>query len=557
MNSTRLYIIFLFFLSSVAYSQTFKVDRTNPNYEEGDWVSYTMTRWIQSFAIGTEDIYFATTGGVGRYNFFTNKWNYPLTSSNGLADNNILLVAYDLDTDYIWCTTPYSISCYFSTFRKWENYYYEDIGIDAPHKIISIGIDRNHVWFETSNGKLLKGQKYGGSYFQSINRHEFDPDEAIQWFGYRNLNFNQPPKFFMSGTKFFEPDGYITDTSLRRYSLSLWKLDKWGTYWISTLGLGVGKADSRIQQLEMMTYGLFIDYVNALALDPNERTLWIGGIGEYENESGLTFWEIGRDQWSYFQSKYITELHSDQITSIAIDEPCIWFGTPNGVASYNRQRDEWRTIDVFSNLADNMVYDVAVDEKHLWVATAGGLSMIMKSTLESDSLEIYEITPKNLRLVEIYDVELMENLVWAGTEQGLYVYDMNKNIGGYQAETSGPMSEPVYAISRFKQEIWCGLAGGVEIFDTEQKVWLGLPQKRFYSDETILSIKADTEVVWAGTAQGVLKYDRERQVWVKYTMEDGLIDNRVNEIVPDGDYVWFGTPRGLTRFYWNNPHRID
>jgi len=313
----------------------------------------------------------------------------------------------------------------------------------------------------------------------------------------------------------------------------------------------------KVPSLEMMPHGLFIPNVSALVLDEDRELMWIGGIGDFREESGITSWNMNRDVWTYFQSKYITNLQNDQVTSIALDDDYVWFGTQYGVSRYDPTHDEWKNFNRFSNLADNLIFDVAVDEKYVWVATANGLSCIVKSTIENDSLEVAQIAVDDLHWTEILDIELMENLVWLGTENGVFVYDVNKNVGGYHAEEAGPMDEIVYSISRYKNEVWFGLADGVEIFDVEKREWLGLPQKRFYSGETITCIKADEHVVWAGTNEGVLKYDRERQSWTKYTVEDGLIHDTINAIAVDGDYVWFGTPQGITRFYWNDPIRID
>ena len=65
-----LVIVFLFIITSISFSQQedIRLEKTNPNYEEGDWISYSMTRWIISLAQGIENVYFATTGGISRYN---------------------------------------------------------------------------------------------------------------------------------------------------------------------------------------------------------------------------------------------------------------------------------------------------------------------------------------------------------------------------------------------------------------------------------------------------------------------------------------------------------
>lgn len=548
--------ILVFLVSSSVFTQDFRIDMTNQKYEEGDWISYGMTRWIRSMAQGIEYVYFASTGGISRYNYYTNRWDFPMTVSNGLSANDILVVAYDVDTNYLWCATPFSVSCYFTTFRRWENYYYDHLGIPTTQEVTSIGFDEDNVWIETDGNLLLRISKQG-VYSRIRGTEDNVSMNSIRWFGYRGHNLRQPPEFFMGGNYFFDPNGYITDVQLNRYRVSDWFLDRWGDYWVSTLGLGMGKAEVRIEQLELFNYGLWLNNAYAMKLDAENEVLWIGGIGEYEGESGISSWNIRQDKWSYFQAKYITELPNDQVTSIAIDNPYVWFGTEYGAARYDVNQDEWRHFSILKGLTDNYVYDIAIDETNVWIATAYGLTRFVKASIDSDSLIAFEIKPKGLRQIQIFDVELMENLVWLGTDFGVYVYDVNTDSGGFQAEAGGPVNEPVYAASVFENEVWFGSESGVEVFDVEKKKWLGGPQRRFNTEEPVNYIQAGQEAVWAGTDHGVLKYDRERELWIRFTMEDGLIDNVVNAIVIDGDYVWFGTPSGITKFYWNDPSRID
>lgn len=534
-----------------------RIPQTNQNYQIDDWVSYSMTRWMYSLVKGYDYIYFGTSGGIARLNHYTQNWDFPWTVSNGLADNEIRVVGFDFDTGNLWCVTPYSVSCYFSTFRRWENYYFDDMGLQQNEQIVSIGFNEDYVWLESINGRLLNGNKQGGGRFSYHNSNT--GNNNIRWFGFRGQKRGDLPRFFMSDGYFFEPEGYITDINLNEYDVAAWILDERENYWLATYGLGAGQAEARIDQLELLRYGLFLNNVSAMDYDKENDIMWTGGMGDYEGESGITKWNIERNQWNYYRAEYITELQSDQVTSIAIDEyPFVWFGTDAGLALYNQDEDEWQFFTIFEQMTDNFVYDIALDGKYVWIATASGITKITKQNLQNDSLSIDRIKPKALHNVEIYDVEIMQNLLWMGTQFGLYVYDIEKDEGGFQDEISGPRNERVYAVSVYENEIWCGLEGGIEVYDMNTKKWLGGPQKRFNEPETVAFLKASEKAVWAATEEhGVLKYDRERERWVHFTIEDGLSGNTVNAIVIDGDYVWFGTPEGMTKFFWNAPYRID
>ena len=534
---------------------SFKPYMTNPGYEEGDWISTSMTRWVRNLAIGLEHVYFSTTGGISRYNYYTNRWEYSWTTSNGLADNDVLLVAYDGTTNYVWCATQRGVSCYFPTFKRWENYYPIEIGVSDDDRIISIGFNDDYVWLESKRGKIVRGSKYG-RIFQNISHDPLNNTDII-WYGNRSANWDRLPFFTMGDGYFFSADGYISDINLNRYDITSWTLDKWGTYWVTTFGLGVGTARARIDHLELLPNGLFVDHVSAFEIDHKKNEVWLGTLAAISDESGVSRWNLDDENWDYFQAKFISSFNNDMVTSIALDDDRVYFATEYGIAIYYPPADEWTHLDRFENLADNYIYDVEVDSDYVWAGTSYGLSRITKRTIDTDSIEIKTVMPRALRQVQIYDVEIMDNLIWLGSEYGVYIYDNFTDDGGFQAEAGGPMNEPIYTISVSDNQVWTGSDRSIEVYDYDEKKWLGGPERLLTEGDIVNYIEAGDQIVWVATDHGVLKYDRQRKLWVRYTMDDGLIDNNVTSVKSDGDYVWFGTLSGLTKFYWNNPIRID
>ena len=76
----------LSFIISIGYTGSF---------EEGDWVTYTNFRYVTSAAMDQTTVYFATTGGVIRFDKFTKEWLDPLTITDGLPDSRVNNIAYD------------------------------------------------------------------------------------------------------------------------------------------------------------------------------------------------------------------------------------------------------------------------------------------------------------------------------------------------------------------------------------------------------------------------------------------------------------------------------
>ena len=75
-------------------------------YRPGDWVSYTNARYVTGIARGFNTIYFATTGGILRYDKAFQKWLDPFTTSDGMPDNRVRRIAVDPLTDDLWIDTP-------------------------------------------------------------------------------------------------------------------------------------------------------------------------------------------------------------------------------------------------------------------------------------------------------------------------------------------------------------------------------------------------------------------------------------------------------------------
>ena len=532
-----------------------RIQGTNIHYQPGDWVSYSMTRLVRSMAMGREYVYFGTSGGVTRYNYFTNKWEEPWTKSDGMADNYVITVAYDMNTDYFWCSTNSGVSLYRSTFKRWENYYKDAIGISQDEEISSIGFDAYNVWLETMGGTFLKGNNQRAN-FDKVASSDV-PVAEIKWFGRRVNNLSSLPHLFMNDGYFFDIDGYIKDHRLNKYDVTCFMRDRWNTVWIGSWGAGIGKADARIEILELMPFGLFYENVTAAKMD-DEYNIWMGGFGYFGEESGITLWDSENNEWKYFQARFLNDLKSDQVTSIAIDDPYVWFGTEFGVAYFHRDKNEWRTFDTGSGLSDNYVYDVEVDGENVWIATAFGLSKLVKANMRQEDFRITDVVPQEIRRMAVYDIAIMSNLLWVGTEYGLYVYDMLEKTGGFENEPNGPQNNEITAVECYEnKEVWVGLRDGIEVFDVEKQQWLGTPEKRFFDSRDVNFIRADEFSAWVATNSGVLRYDRERKRWIEFTTRDGLISNHANCIILDGDFVWFGTDLGLTKFYWNDPYRID
>jgi len=466
-------------------------------YRQGDWISYTVFRYVTSMATDFDHVYFGTTGGVLRYNRTHRNWESPFTISDGLMDNRVRRVAYDSDKDELWFDTRSGVCMYKPIFQTWY------IGGDFPENLVQSNKDNTPL-----------------------------------------------PAFFMDYGYHFFPEGYITDLYLNRYPVTDYYLDDWDDLWIGTWGLNAGIGSLRDLELEMFKFGLYDSDVNAICLD--RGVIWAGGRGFYQDAEAITRFVRAKNLWEYFQSDRINGLETSQVNVIETDSLYVWFGSENGLARYDKKKKDWITYTTFSGLRDDWVSTLKSDEEVLWIGTKWGLNYYWS---DKDTLGYFRNELVNNTY--IFSVEADSQWVWVGTEWG--VARMDKSTGDWFRFNTpdGILNSPIRSITRNKNVLWFGTDSGILSYDllsSKRKVYQA---KVNFPGQDIRKILCDDKNLWVATFQGVWKMDLKTEVWRLFDKNDGLLDDNVQDMVLDGDFIWFGTPEGLTRFFWNSPYRID
>lgn len=537
-----------------------RIHGTNRNYQQGDWITWSATRFVRDLAIGDQYIYFATTGGITRYNFFSDKWDFPWTISNGLASNDIFIVGLDFATGYLWCVHNDGLAYLEPASQLWNNVYYDELPFWSDETINSIGFGDFQVYLVTSQNRLFVSTNTQANFYLSdqpaILNSAKDESEIIQWHGLLAPRQPKLVNLFMTDGYFFDENKrLISDIRFRRYPITCWAFDKWRKVWLGTWGLGAGRGDLNSIRLDLLSHGLWDETVDAIARDRDR--FWLGGVPDHDEPSGVTDWNPGDQSALYYEPNQLTGFDNDRITAIAVDGDIVWFGTQDGLTRFDRNRNNWRTLTVVDNLVGNFIHDIVIDKDNIWAATSQGVSRLNKAPWGSDSLRIRHVMYPSLGEITVYDLEKQLNLLWMATEYGIFVYDTEADSGGFYKGVEGPSDQEIFAVSCYGNEVWFGTEAGVAALNVDTKNWLTPPAKMNNTDAGINRILAARDAVWVATNSGVLKYDRAGERWVHYTVMDGLPDDQVYSLCLDGDYIWFGTARGLTRFYWNSPWRMD
>jgi ligand-binding sensor domain-containing protein len=115
----------------------------------------------------------------------------------------------------------------------------------------------------------------------------------------------------------------------------------------------------------------------------------------------------------------------------------------------------------------------------------------------------------------------------------------------------------VYDIERYEDDLWFASDDGVVRLDTRtgetEPFWLAAQKivpRALAVNDTIVAVASNKGMFF-------IYYKNRSQFAREFTTEDGLASNDINSLLMDGDYIWVGTDKGLTRFWWNNPDRVD
>ncbi len=487
-------------------------------YREGDWVSYSVFRYITSIAMDFDHVYFGTTGGMTRYDRYEKKWDRPFTISNGLPDNWIRNVAYDPDRDEIWVDTYAGPAMYQPVFGEWSSEF------DFP-------------------------------------KHLTESDTS-------HLNL---PNFFMEFGLTHLPDRYIMDSNLDQYKITDYLKGDFDDLWIATWGLGAGVASLRHLQLKMLKFGLYDKDVKAILIDRDD--MWFGGSSFFYRSQGITRYDRKTGTWNYYSAPYTSSLVSNQVNAIEADKKFVWFGTEDGLARFNKKKNSWKSYNTFRGLPDNEVSALGEDGDILWIGTRLGLAFY---NAKKDSIR--KVNDPLLKGIYIYSILADSHFVWVGTERGVYALDKIKktwyrfstpdnllfgqvrSIAKYFSEDSlhsGFQDSVVTKTYSGKDEIWFGTDMGILGYNPVTNERMVYQSKIDFPEVNVIKLVCDKRYVWVATGNGVLRLDKKHQLWTRYTTEDGLLDDFVQDLVLDEDYIWFGTPQGVTRFFWNNPRLRD
>jgi len=245
----------------------------------------------------------------------------------------------------------------------------------------------------------------------------------------------------------------------------------------------------------------------------------------------------------------------------------MWFGTENGLNSYNGYEFEqfMRERGNPNALSNDFVYDVGEDgDGNLWIATnGGGLARMDRKTQHFESFRHDAENPNSVSGNVIRTLLIdAEGIIWLGTRgTGVDRFDpKERQFTHYQLGTDGQQEQganDIYALYMDSSSaLWVGSDKGLSRLDPDSGdivTYLNDPDNAAsLSDDRIRSILEDSSgQLWVGTYGGGLnRFDKNTGGFDRFRNDadnpSSISDDRVAALYEDSDKrLWVGTSRGL------------
>ncbi len=287
--------------------------------------------------------------------------------------------------------------------------------------------------------------------------------------------------------------------------------------------------------------GLSQSSVTTIVQD-NLNTLWVGtqdGLNRYDGK-----------RFEVFTSDKTKGIESEYIKCSAIDlEGNLWFGTTNGLTTYNLYSETFETFHISKGKSHQIEYITIGNNNQIWIATAeSGLYSFDIRTKKFQSYFKFVKSRKTTRVVFLGD----RTIAVSTLDQGLVVFDTEtKSVDQFKN-----LPEINQLIVSAEDELLIATKQGVYQLDLKSKI---LTEKfTEYTGETgfgnVVDVYQQNEVGWliATKSRGLFVLTEEKEL--EHYSEDifqktALLSDELNLLFKDNTGgFWLGSQRGLSYF---------
>ncbi len=486
-----------FKLSPLLFITFLAINTTRSLPPAGQTVTYSDFSFIRDIASSVSRVYFATSNGITIYNKFTHTWEEPLTGKYGINEQDIHRLWVDRFGSHLYAQT--------ST----ELYEYDPLA---------------QRWYTISSLPQVENED-----------KEVDPPKVM----FAPVGFN------------YLSDGRLVDNAGRYFSFMETIEDGSGSLWIGTWGHGAATAPSSSGSIELLPYGLLQSRVNTIYL--NDGYVWVAGAVINANRTGISIFDPIENSFEFIESGLSREFPARDINCLTANDSTIYVGTETGVIYLDR--GSFRILNKISRkdgLTNENVLSLAAFGDSLFVGTAKGVNLALPL---ADSAGV--VGPVQLTNDVIFDLEIVDTTIWIAASSGAYRWFWTTDKLQQYQDPHLIIFSSCLALERWKNFLWLASNDGLVKLNLETGETTPFRSVTANRDYRGLAVNDTIAVMSSNRGMTILFYANLKPFEREFTTDDGLPSSNVFELRLDGDYIWIGTDKGLTRFWWNNPSRVD
>ena len=530
--------LYFFLVIAISFSQP------SARYRPFDWLLFKEPGRINSLSEGFEFLYVGTShGGIYRYNLYSNQYDFPITSAQGLKNNNINSVHFDQNTGILWVSSTGALQYSYTREGDWRYIDFIDIGLRNNDKISQIGNSENYVWAK-ANAVYVKLDKSSGILAGIYPR----PDEVnISWSStnyYEQTdiatimnNYALMSGWMASGSKLI--DGYG-----RYIDITSGLIGNHNDVWIGTSDGTLFQGDKTMEAIFPTEFGIRGSNINALF--HNEDNLWIGSKG-YDIGRGVTRLNTRNFRTDHYDFDVTVNMNLTEVHSFYDFENTLWVGGNSVVLVFDKPDNFWRTLGEDRGIPNSDITSMVGDSNYVWIGSYYGIRQIDRKSRREEPMGFEYLFHNH----PVNDLVLNEFGVWIASRTGIYLYDKsNPQIMNALSIGDSYLDFPVSRVTSIFQEnelLYFATNIGVVSFNTKEKFWDMVIPASNYKGLDVSDLLVMGKFCFIATDQGMFRINMKSKRIREYSFD---FIGSVNSIENIGKYVWMGTSEGLIRFKW-------
>jgi len=530
-------VYFLFFISLC-------LSQPSAKYRPFDWLLFKEPGRINSISEGYEFLYIGTShGGIYRYNLYGNQYDFPITTAQGLDNNNISSVHFDHSTGIIWASSYGALQYSYTREGDWRIIDLVDIGLRNNDRIVQLGNSKNYIWAK-AGAVYVKLDKSSGVLAGIYPM----PDEInIVW---SSGKYNEQPEIASVLNNYALMSGWMTSGSKlidgygRYIDITSGLIGKHNDVWIGTSDGTLFQGNKTMEAMFPTEFGIRGSNINALF--HNDEELWIGSKG-YDIGRGVTKLNTRTFQTDHFDFDVTVNMNLTEIHSFYDFDNVLWVGGNSAILVFDKSENYWRTLGEERGVPNTDITSMVGDSNFVWIGSYRGIRQINRKTKREEPMGFEYLFYNH----PVNDLFLNDYGVWIASRTGIYLYDKNNpQIMNALSIGDSYLDFPVSRVTSVFQQnnlVYFATNIGIIVFDTEEKFWdMAIPTSD-YKGLDVNDILLLGKFCFIATDRGMFRINLKSKGVREYNFD---FIGSVNTIENIGKYIWMGTSKGLIRFKW-------